>query len=259
MIDYAVAVAQDPAHGYSQQRRWPSQGTDYDCSSLMYCAAQLGGGYDVPRGAKTCSGYTGTMLADFTAAGFTWVPWREVGEIPTGAVLLNTSQHTELYIGGDRSVGAHIDELGGVTGATPGDQTGSEISVTAYYVPSCGWDGILVPPQDGAGSHAGAPPAPNEGLDGIAREVIGGIWGNGAERVRRLADAGWDAAAVQERVNAIISKGATSAAGAGGGIDDAARRVMRGEFGNGAGRIVALEGAGYDAAAVQRRVNELIG
>jgi N-acetyl-anhydromuramyl-L-alanine amidase AmpD len=43
-------------------------------------------------------------------------------------------------------------------------------------------------------------------LDDIAREVINGRWGNGAERVRRLSEAGYDAAAVQARVNALLKK-----------------------------------------------------
>lgn len=41
----------------------------------------------------------------------------------------------------------------------------------------------------------------------IAREVIAGKWGNGAERKRRLTAAGWDYKAVQAEVNRIL-KGA---------------------------------------------------
>lgn len=39
----------------------------------------------------------------------------------------------------------------------------------------------------------------------IAREVISGKWGNGSERVNRLTAAGYDAAAVQAKVNEILS------------------------------------------------------
>lgn len=38
----------------------------------------------------------------------------------------------------------------------------------------------------------------------LAREVIAGKWGNGAERKQRLAAAGYDAAAVQRQVNALL-------------------------------------------------------
>lgn len=41
-------------------------------------------------------------------------------------------------------------------------------------------------------------------IDAIAREVINGKWGNGAERKKRLKAAGYDAAAVQKRVNEIL-------------------------------------------------------
>ena len=41
-------------------------------------------------------------------------------------------------------------------------------------------------------------------LDAIAREVIRGLWGNGQERVARLTAAGYDARAVQARVNQLL-------------------------------------------------------
>lgn len=41
-------------------------------------------------------------------------------------------------------------------------------------------------------------------LDDIAREVIAGKWGNNPTRERRLTAAGYDAAAVQRRVNALL-------------------------------------------------------
>lgn len=41
-------------------------------------------------------------------------------------------------------------------------------------------------------------------VDEIAREVIAGKWGNGQDRVNRLKAAGYDPAAVQARVNALL-------------------------------------------------------
>ena len=41
-------------------------------------------------------------------------------------------------------------------------------------------------------------------VDTIAKEVIRGKWGNGAERKRRLKEAGYDPVAVQRRVNEIM-------------------------------------------------------
>lgn len=44
-------------------------------------------------------------------------------------------------------------------------------------------------------------------VDEIAREVITGKWGNGAERKKRLTAAGYDYEAVQKRVNEILGVG----------------------------------------------------
>lgn len=48
---------------------------------------------------------------------------------------------------------------------------------------------------------------PEKTVTDIAKEVIAGKWGNGAERKRRLTEAGWNYAAVQAEVNRIL-KGA---------------------------------------------------
>ena len=42
-------------------------------------------------------------------------------------------------------------------------------------------------------------------VDEIAKEVINGNWGNGAERVQRLTNAGYNAKEVQDRVNALMA------------------------------------------------------
>ena len=41
-------------------------------------------------------------------------------------------------------------------------------------------------------------------VDEIAREVIQGLWGNGQDRINRLKAAGYDASAVQNRVNQLL-------------------------------------------------------
>ena len=47
-------------------------------------------------------------------------------------------------------------------------------------------------------------PAPKKTVDELAKEVIDGKWGNGAEREKRLTEAGYDYNAVQSRVNEIL-------------------------------------------------------
>lgn len=48
-------------------------------------------------------------------------------------------------------------------------------------------------------------PTPSKSIDELANEVIRGEWGNGSERKQRLANAGHDYSAIQNRVNAILS------------------------------------------------------
>ena len=62
-----------------------------------------------------------------------------------------------------------------------------------------GFDGFVTT------ANAAAPaPAPKKSVDQLAREVIRGDWGVDPERSRRLTAAGYDAKAVQARVNQLI-------------------------------------------------------
>ena len=100
-----------------------------------------------------------------------------------------------------------------------------------------------------------AQPAPTKkSVDEIAREVIRGDWGNGSDRTKRLSSAGYDANAVQNRVNEILGGSSTPKKS----IDEVAREVIRGEWGNGTDRKNRLVAAGYNYDAVQKRVNEIL-
>ena len=108
-----------------------------------------------------------------------------------------------------------------------------------------------------AQSTANKVPGASADLDQVARDVINGKYGNGAARTEALTKAGHNAAAVQARVNAML--GATSATPKGSkSIDTVAREVIRGDYGNGAERKRLVEAAGYNYAAVQSRVNQLV-
>ena len=135
-LAWAKAIAEDESHGYDQGNRW---GPDYDCSSFVYEAFRVGGGFNLP----VHSGYTGTMVSDFTSIGFTWLPG--IGNIASeclrGDILLNQTDHVEIYLGNQQNIGAHINEFGGILYGQTGDQTGNEISISGYY--SYPWDGIL--------------------------------------------------------------------------------------------------------------------
>ena len=80
-----------------------------------------------------------------------------------------------------------------------------------------------------------------------ALDVMNGKYGNGEERKRRLAAAGYDYWAVQHLVNGLSA-----------GYDNVARDVIAGKYGNNQDRVVALRSAGYDPAMVQDIVNAML-
>ncbi len=104
---------------------------------------------------------------------------------------------------------------------------------------------------------SGAPAAGTKSVEELAKEVIQGKWGNGADRKAALEKAGYSYDEVQAKVNALMS-GAAPAAPAGKSIEEVAREVIQGKWGNGADRKAALEKAGYDYNAVQAKVNQLL-
>ena len=131
-VNWAVKIANDNSHGYSQYNRW---GPDYDCSSLVV-ASLFNTGFDT--GGAT---YTGNMKSELTQHGFYWST--DFSNLQRGDILLvhriGGRQHTEIYLGGGKTVGAHIAETGTIHGKR-GDQTGHEIDVGPYYSI---WDGYL--------------------------------------------------------------------------------------------------------------------
>ena len=96
----------------------------------------------------------------------------------------------------------------------------------------------------------------NTDIDSVAQEVLQGLWGNGQERYDNLTNAGYDAQSVQDRVNSLLNGENTQSGYT--NLDDVANEVIQGLWGNGQERYDNLTNAGYDAQAVQNRVNELL-
>ena len=99
-------------------------------------------------------------------------------------------------------------------------------------------------------------PKPSKSVDELAQEVIAGLWGNQPERQQRLEAAGYDYYAVQARVNEILAPAPAPTPSK--SVDDLAREVIRGDWGNGQERKDRLTAAGYDYSTVQARVNEML-
>ena len=90
-------------------------------------------------------------------------------------------------------------------------------------------------------------------LNEIANEVIKGVWGNGEERRKRLAEAGYDYSEVQSLVNSIVSKPKSQKS-----TLEIAKEVIKGLWGNGQDRKNRLTKAGYNYNEIQNKVNELL-
>ena len=132
-VSWAVGIAQDDSHGYSQQARW---GPDYDCSSLVISAYEQAGVPVKEAGAT----YTGNMRVAFQKCGFSVLFYRSGMTLVRGDVLLNEKHHAAMCIGNGQIVQASIAETGKIYGKE-GDQTTKEIEVRNVY--RYGWDYIL--------------------------------------------------------------------------------------------------------------------
>lgn len=97
-IQWALQIAADDTHGYSQANR---TGPDYDCTSFI-STGLIQGGLDIE--VLGGSGFDSTLVEK----GFREIPFGEVGEsgLKRGDILSNPS-HVEWYIGGGQVVGAH--------------------------------------------------------------------------------------------------------------------------------------------------------
>ena len=92
-------------------------------------------------------------------------------------------------------------------------------------------------------------------VDQLAQEVLAGKWGNGTARKTALEKAGYNYAAVQAKVDELVSGKKTTTKPATKTVDQLAKEVIDGKHGTGEARKKSL-GARY--AEVQARVNEIL-
>lgn len=143
---WAINTADDDTHGYSQagDRRWGTP--DYDCASFVICAYRS-------VGFKLSSAvHCGNMKQAFIDEGFEWIPKSKIDlstskNLKRGDILLNTTSHTEIYIGDNKQVGAHDGSYDIYDYDDPGDSTGKEICPVTYNNYS-NWEGILRYPTE---------------------------------------------------------------------------------------------------------------
>lgn len=157
-VKWAVGIANDQRHGYSQASRWGNP--DYDCSSFAISAYKAAG---VPINTSVVN-YTGNMSA-LTQYGFTDVTSKvnlntQKGLQP-GDILYwhkgGTNGHTAIYVGDGKIVHARGQSYGS---SAPGDQ-GTEIAVCPYYRGS--WQHVL--------RYTGKEPAKDTSQSGVSTPV----------------------------------------------------------------------------------------
>lgn len=150
-VKWACDIANDDSHGYDQENR---DGPDYDCSSLIIHAYKQ-------AGLDTGATWTGDMKSCFIKHGFIAYDFSDVkNALIKGDVLLK-EKHTEMYIGNDKKVGAHINELGTITGGQTGDQTGHEIDIDDYDS-TAAWVTVLRLPTNSTPDTPEEPEEPTE-------------------------------------------------------------------------------------------------
>ncbi|WP_195230595.1 glucosaminidase domain-containing protein [Coprococcus comes] len=245
-VQQMEAWAKDASHGYDQIYRWGEKG-DFDCSAAVIQACENAGIPVKSNGAT----YTGNMLTVFKKCGFKDVTSQVT--LSTGAglirgdVLLNTSHHTAMYCGDGKEVEASINEKGTATGGNPGDQTGKEFLIRAYR--NYPWTNVL------RYAEAGGNDTGKKTVAEVAKEVLSGAWGNGDARRTALTNAGYDYDTVQAAVNKLVKGQTVTPAKS---VDEVAKEVINGKWGNGDDRKKKLIAAGYDYDKVQDKVNALL-
>lgn len=142
-VNFAVSIANDNTHGYSQAIRSLyniTNPTSFDCSSLVctsyYYAFVKNGLIKQAEYIKDNCSYTGNMLK-LLNCGFEVVATKQTAhaQMKKGDIELNTTYHTAMAIEKDNIVHARSSE--GTNNTT--DDSGNEIRVQPWYLYSHGW------------------------------------------------------------------------------------------------------------------------
>ena len=148
---WAIDIANDPTHGYSQGAEYPPytgtrDGPDYDCSSLVYHAYQYGGFKLIDnwqqKNPKYWSRYNGrqevgdadTIWEDLSIdGGWKKFSWNEIKDnLQRGDILCLPKHHVAIYIGDGKTVEARgVNNPRGGSYST-GDQGGEIDFYDAY-------------------------------------------------------------------------------------------------------------------------------
>lgn len=160
---------------------------------------------------------------DYNETGYQERPWNE------GAYNCLLRQYTS------------VGKLSGYNG---------NLDLNKAYISAASWN-----KQAGKVKTTSASTTAKKSINTLAREVIAGKWGNGADRKARLTKAGYDYEKVQATVNKLVKASQMSEDKI---INAIAHEVIAGRWGNGQERIDRLKAAGYNVDVIQSKVNALL-
>lgn len=133
-VKWAIDTANDNSHGYDNTKGSRGGTPDYACSSFVGAAYKFAG-VDLPDPATI---YTAKMDKIFAPKGFkkitSGINFKTGKGLELGDVLVTPNKHTEIYVGNGKLAGARGNANSGKPeNGKAGDQSGSEIAVSAYW------------------------------------------------------------------------------------------------------------------------------
>ena len=124
------------------------------------------------------------------------------------------------------------------------------LDLNKAYISAASWNKLA-----GKAKKTSASTTAKKSVNTLAKEVLAGKWGNGADRKIRLTKAGYDYNKVQAAVNKLVKASQMSEDKI---INAVAHEVIIGKWGNGQERVDRLKAAGYDPTMIQNKVNEIL-
>lgn len=238
---------------YPQQYQWPCSNNQSGTSPAKQLGVKVHDCVGLIKGYLWCSSAEGAPTykasQDVSANGMLSVCKKKgkIGTMPdVPGVLVFLPGHVGVYIGG----GYVIEAKGHRYGVVKTALKGRGWTDWGY----CPW---ITYEEKKATTTTPAKPAtttvPKRSIDEVAKSVINGDYGVGEDRVKRLTAAGYDAKAVQKRVNEMLAGKTTTTKKT---VAQIAKEVIEGKWGNGEERKKKLKAAGYDYNAVQKEVNK---
>ena len=133
-VQWMIDTAADDSVGYSQDTRFLNP--NVDCASFVWYGLVKGAGVKKENLGGSAF-WTGNMESLLTGIGFKKYKYESEKDLQRGDILWvhnNSHQHTEVYVGDGKNVGAHNNRDG-----VDGDSSGTEVNVSNANNDSYGW------------------------------------------------------------------------------------------------------------------------